>query len=202
MSCNNSESVIYVVTTFQGSCSNNISDSPNMPYPPPLRKTNSIGSWGLVESWIDKCLTSHKDCKKVHEHSEDTSPSRQHFPARLIDIGLEDNYSDVRIVKSSGLVEPFEHVALSHCWGNIPILRLLKNNQKPLQIDCHLRNYPGPSNTRLKPLDYYAKVTIYGIFGSTVYVLFKMTMKTGELNQQKWLISMNKPFVPLLQRLP
>jgi len=101
-----------------------------MPYPPPLRKTNSIGSWGLVESWIDKCLTSHKDCKKVHEHSEDTSPSRQHFPARLIDIGLEDNYSDVRIVKSSGLVEPFEHVALSHCWGNIPILRLLKNNQE------------------------------------------------------------------------
>jgi hypothetical protein len=87
-------------------------------------ENNSTGSQralDLCSFWLRRCRESHERCRSVYQ--DDTPPFK---PKRLIDVSS----STVRLVVSSNETQVHEYVALSHCWGLVPIIRTLKANYK------------------------------------------------------------------------
>ena len=66
----------------------------------------------LATEWINSGQEEHPDC-----HSVQRLPD--HFPARLINIGVDDG-DIVRLVETINPDVSF--VALSYCWGNVGVL--------------------------------------------------------------------------------
>ncbi|KAL8393043.1 hypothetical protein RB595_003011 [Gaeumannomyces hyphopodioides] len=64
-------------------------------------------NFDVVVGWINNCIENHDDCP---------APEDVELPARLIDVGVEEDWSDLRLVLPPP-GQKGEYVALSHCWG-------------------------------------------------------------------------------------
>jgi hypothetical protein len=63
-----------------------------------------------VSSWLQTCLTSHKQCGQVSNSS---------LPTRVLDVSAGDNHNLVRLVSGADIQGVY--ATLSHCWGNLPV---------------------------------------------------------------------------------
>jgi hypothetical protein len=78
-------------------------------------------SISLCKTWINRCRSLH--------HRSCSRPDGLQNPTRLIVV----NNEKARLVLTADLPELVYYTTLSHCWGTLKILRLLKNNLIRLQ---------------------------------------------------------------------
>lgn len=84
--------------------------------------TGSDGALELAAYWTKTCIATHKKCRPLV-----TSGATSFLPTRLLDV----SNGSIRLIESEHETDPAaerSYVALSHCWGLIPIIRTLKNN--------------------------------------------------------------------------
>lgn len=87
----------------------------------------------MAARWINQCHYQHKSCST--EFSSNTS-----LPTRLLDVGdisraLDPSY--IRLVRGDSLPPNTKYLALSHCWGLIPVYKLtaISATILPLEIE-------------------------------------------------------------------
>lgn len=71
-----------------------------------------------AKQWLQTCETSHEKCKQTRS---------TRLPTRVIDVGKLGQTgltADPVLYKSHG--EEVRYVALSHCWGKVPIIRTMR----------------------------------------------------------------------------
>ncbi|KAF3068426.1 putative heterokaryon incompatibility protein [Daldinia childiae] len=74
--------------------------------------TSDAKTWGLVQSWVERCLKSHSLCQN--------QAIAGFSPTRLLEIVSMSSEKTFRLV-SRGEYDPAErYVSLSHCWGPGP----------------------------------------------------------------------------------
>ncbi|KAF3050800.1 hypothetical protein E8E11_000735 [Didymella keratinophila] len=83
--------------------------------------TGSDGAFKLASYWVTSCLNSHPRC-----HRTISAGSAPFLPTRLLDVADDT----IRLIESKSVldVNNRRYLALSHCWGLIPIIRTLKAN--------------------------------------------------------------------------
>lgn len=61
-----------------------------------------------------------KDCE---QHANCRPPKPHQLPTRVIDVGTEDGYKDLKLLSTNGIMD--EYITLSHCWGGTiePLLK-------------------------------------------------------------------------------
>lgn len=84
----------------------------------------SRASLAVIGKWINTCLTTHLTC----EHNEQLPPE---LPTRVVAI------SDTTVTLKVTHGDRARYLALSHCWGEAPICRLLKQN-----VEAYQRSIP------------------------------------------------------------
>ncbi|KAF2825337.1 HET-domain-containing protein [Ophiobolus disseminans] len=92
--------------------------------------TGSDGALELAAYWTKRCIATHEKCRPATLASVDTP----FVPTRLIDV----SNGSIRLIESAQELDKTadrRFVALSHCWGLVPIIRTLKNN-----LPEHLKN--------------------------------------------------------------
>lgn len=81
--------------------------------------TGSEQAMQVCATWLKRCLNTHEKCRAIRSHGD------TYFnPSRLIEISEKG----LRLVVPDVIWGKVEYVALSHCWGLVPIARLLKAN--------------------------------------------------------------------------
>jgi hypothetical protein len=90
------------------------------------KSTESVESIQLALEWIRRCSKEHERCTRYMKQNI--------LLARLIDIGIAADCSDVRLCSTEHLGEYIVYVALSHCWGEKRILELKDHNLADFQI--------------------------------------------------------------------
>ncbi|RDW57119.1 hypothetical protein BP6252_13865 [Coleophoma cylindrospora] len=90
---------------------------------------NSV-SWETVKAWVAECKSQHSSCQ---EERANLRPARQ-LPSRLIDVGVRDDFSDIRLCHTADLQQDCQWMTLSHCWGPQGLsCKLLRTHEKKLQ---------------------------------------------------------------------
>jgi hypothetical protein len=87
---------------------------------PITTSTSSQETWNLALKWIDDCRENHPSCREA-------VPRSGWNPTRLLDVGTLAS-PILRLYQSSSTQEELVYTTLSHCWGKIPIHRLLLSN--------------------------------------------------------------------------
>lgn len=78
--------------------------------------TGSKESWDIALNWFSDCVENHDLCASRTTHW---------YPTRLIDVGKSDQ---IRLIVTKEMASlSGGYVALSHCWGTSPIIRLTKD---------------------------------------------------------------------------
>ncbi|KAH7074194.1 heterokaryon incompatibility protein-domain-containing protein [Paraphoma chrysanthemicola] len=88
----------------------------------PNDHTGSDGALQLAKYWLNKCTDTHTACRRTV-----LSDERSFVPTRLLDVGD----GAIRLIETEHELEQDserDFVALSHCWGLVPIIRTLKDN--------------------------------------------------------------------------
>jgi hypothetical protein len=85
-------------------------------------------------SLLRDCMTSHEACRQ--EPSE--------MPSRLIEISIVNRESWLRLVEIKTMEKGFKerYVALSHCWGSVQPLRLMKSNLSSMKARIPWHTFP------------------------------------------------------------
>lgn len=84
--------------------------------------TGADGALQLASFWIRSCMRTHDKCRAVT-----SGGSVAFMPTRLLDV----QNNSIRLVKSKDEIDATadrQYLALSHCWGLVPIIRTLKSN--------------------------------------------------------------------------
>ncbi|KAF2636216.1 HET-domain-containing protein [Massarina eburnea CBS 473.64] len=84
-----------------------------------------------IKSWIDKCDADHPGCMKRRKAQP---TSTQFVPTRLMDIRGPPK-SDFKIIKTKETPVQSPYATLSHCWGKIPFIMLLRDNEKKFMTE-------------------------------------------------------------------
>ncbi|KAL5095265.1 hypothetical protein Trisim1_012415 [Trichoderma cf. simile WF8] len=84
------------------------------------KSTGDVEALNLAKQWLEHCVQNHEACRP---------PESNDGPARIVSIGSNTS----RLVPLSELPDRFEYATLSHCWGNIQYLKLLKDNLEEFQ---------------------------------------------------------------------
>lgn len=87
--------------------------------------TSSYATTLLIKNWIQTCSEEHHLC---------AIPPASVLPDRVLEVS---NYR-ARLVESKGMIAPY--LTLSHCWGSMPVIRLVKDN-----LDAMKRGIPWTS---------------------------------------------------------
>jgi hypothetical protein len=84
--------------------------------------TGSSKALALAAFWLKRCIETHESCRFTPRNEG------AHFlPTRLLDVGN----GSVRLIETGNEVsigEECQYVALSHCWGQVQIVRTTKDN--------------------------------------------------------------------------
>lgn len=106
-------------------------------------RAETVSMEKVAASWISTCIASHKDCAQEpsalsynqpapqrasksdqyvplqNRHLRPPRFSRGSFirPSRLVAVGSNEDFSDVRLCSSSIIQPGYTYVTLSHCWG-------------------------------------------------------------------------------------
>ncbi|EXJ63416.1 uncharacterized protein A1O5_11465, partial [Cladophialophora psammophila CBS 110553] len=91
--------------------------------------TASPESMALVKDWIQACHSLHKACTEFSSSVGGHAPTNFRL-ARLIDVSSKPARLQARGDLSS--LDP-RYLPLSHCWGEVPRVRLLKENLVKMQ---------------------------------------------------------------------
>ena len=75
--------------------------------PPTISQAQAIQT---AISWIANCMDHHSKC--TNETPKGTS-----YPTRLVEVGQNEDFSDVKLCKSTEIGKVTRYVTLSHCWG-------------------------------------------------------------------------------------
>jgi hypothetical protein len=86
-------------------------------YPPILPGNNREALW-LAKSWMDRCEASHELCRAQRKKYSTTPPTR------LISV----SGNAVKLYFSADIEGPVKYATLSHCWGNLQITTLERDN--------------------------------------------------------------------------
>ncbi|KEF58826.1 uncharacterized protein A1O9_03669 [Exophiala aquamarina CBS 119918] len=78
--------------------------------------TWSENSWATVRSWISNCFSKHNQCTPISELHQ------RKLPKRLIEIYKGNRIRILTLERASN--HEIEYLALSHCWGSGPRLKL------------------------------------------------------------------------------
>jgi hypothetical protein len=76
-------------------------------FPSPI-STSSSHSQRLSETWIRECTTSHAKCRQGKTST---------LPGRILDVSLDGENDQVRVVDTNNLSGDINYAALSYCWG-------------------------------------------------------------------------------------
>lgn len=87
--------------------------------------TNCDASWYISHYWLKKCVENHRPCSK--------RTKLHRLPTRLLDLGRSGILTDIRLCESANLSQDIKYFTLSHCWGTLKFLMLLKGNIKAFQ---------------------------------------------------------------------
>jgi hypothetical protein len=95
-------------------------------------------SFALAKAWIHDCLSSkdHLYCAKICPQNTSASPNilpghaLPRPPTRLIDVGPSTGSQEPKLISPSDSQLPAEphYVALSHCWGQAQLLKILSHH--------------------------------------------------------------------------
>lgn len=97
--------------------------------------TESKGSFELATRWLIECMGKHQTCRWV-------SSSAKNFPARLIYIKNKGPLRVARIIPTSDLSTVPEYLTLSHCWGEVEVLRLSANTMEEFSNALPMHRLP------------------------------------------------------------
>ncbi|MCJ1385600.1 hypothetical protein MMC17_008723 [Xylographa soralifera] len=90
--------------------------------------------WETIRDWVLNCLDSHNECELAGQDTKDR-------PKRLIHVGNNDDYSDVRICSDVGVNQ--QYMTLSHCWGPSGVsMRLLERNLQQYSAQVPWKDIP------------------------------------------------------------
>lgn len=100
---------------------------------------NSDISRRLARQWHSDCKANHAQCG-LHQ----TSSSRKWRPTRLISFSASPGRGAdvVQLVDGASLPDEVEYVALSHCWGNVNLVRLLASTEAELRAGYLISQLP------------------------------------------------------------
>lgn len=90
-------------------------------------------SISLIRAWIDNCVKSHKLCKE--------SGTERYIPTRVLSVGKHDDRS-VQLVETSHSEEFETYLALSHCWGELPLQDKIKMTTTTSNLSNRLEYIP------------------------------------------------------------
>lgn len=96
--------------------------------------SNSLISFRVINMWIRDCIENHSICKE-------SATSDKSLPTRLVDLGATKEVLP-RICLGRDLPSDTMYVSLSHCWGGISIMRLLKSNLATFQQSMPVDELP------------------------------------------------------------
>ncbi|KAI0174135.1 heterokaryon incompatibility protein-domain-containing protein [Pestalotiopsis sp. NC0098] len=105
-------SCIYMVVTIRS-----IDGAETSPYPPQFTGDKAV--LDLAKSWLDNCTGSHTSCRPE---------ALSVRPKRFISI----RSNKLHLVFASELPNDFQYATLSHCWGKLQHLMLVKDNIQSL----------------------------------------------------------------------
>jgi hypothetical protein len=118
----------------------------------------------LAKQWLKSCCSLHTDCCA-------SSVPKSTMPTRLLAI----QGGSVRLQISSELHMNSRCATLSHCWGQVEILKLVKSNYEYLR-----KNIPWSRLSKtFKDAITIARVLSFSISGSIPYALCKTTSMIG-----------------------
>jgi hypothetical protein len=98
---------------------------PKMNFDPIRPNTASDETWGLALNWLEDCKENHPKCREAE-------PRNGWNPSRLLDVGTLEN-PVLRLYNTSSTSGDLMYTTLSHCWGKIPIHRLLSSNLEDMK---------------------------------------------------------------------
>jgi hypothetical protein len=84
-----------------------------------ILETSSYATISLIKGWIRTCSEEHHQC---------IVPPASPLPMRILEVS---NYR-VKLIEAGGIIAPY--CTLSHCWGRVPIIRLVKSNIEVMKI--------------------------------------------------------------------
>lgn len=120
----------------------------------------------LARNWLEDCRQNHKNCAIERQN---------HLPTRLIKL----NKNHISLVLSFEQENCTVYATLSHCWGRLPIFRLLQSNisqlLKEIPYDCLNKTFRDA-------IEIARSLDLPGC-GLIRFVLFKTTLKIGDGNQ-------------------
>ncbi|KAK5652173.1 hypothetical protein OQA88_10816 [Cercophora sp. LCS_1] len=85
----------------------------------------------ILRSWIDNCKASHTECEAVDPK----------LPKRVLDVGGPTDGGDIYL-RPSLPSENGQYVALSHCWGDLPLAQTSATNLKERMAGIKLTSLP------------------------------------------------------------
>jgi hypothetical protein len=85
-----------------------------------IMDTSSYESIKKIKKWLKTCSEEHAEC---------IIPRASNLPRRVLEV------SDRRVRLIEANEKKGEYVALSHCWGHTPLIRLLASNLEELKKD-------------------------------------------------------------------
>lgn len=86
----------------------------------------------LLKAWIDDCVENHAECR-------DLDSTQTQLPTRVIDVGSIESLT-VKLFVTNSLQAPY--VALSHCWGKLPLLNTTKSTLEERQRAIPIESLP------------------------------------------------------------
>jgi hypothetical protein len=96
--------------------------------------TGSENAYRMIEHWVNTCLLNHPQCRSKPSLNKE----EVFLPTRVIDVGPSDGSQEpvLRLGKNqNGL-----YIALSHCWGLLPMITTTTTN-----IEQHMSSIPMAS---------------------------------------------------------
>jgi hypothetical protein len=144
----------------------------------------SPDDFSCVSSWLQTCLTSHKQCGQVSASS---------LPTRVLDVTAGDNHNLVRLVSGADIQGVY--ATLSHCWGNLPVQTCSRASISELR-----RTVPWESLCKtFQDAILVTQGLSINISGSTPYALFKTIMMIANEKSGTWLAFIAMAMLILLQ---
>jgi hypothetical protein len=99
-------------------------------------ETSSPESQKLAIQWFQQCTTSHKKCNSFENEMGWT-------PTRLLDLNSSTTTHDISLVETNNLASTdLSYMALSHCWGNSPMLTLQLGNLNEFRRAIEFKRLP------------------------------------------------------------
>lgn len=85
--------------------------------------TGLQGNWDTCKTWISSCIEKHTQCSP-----RSIAPLGRQLPRRLVEVGGADTVR-LRAVRDMGEgISTIQYIALSHCWGFGPRVKLTSNS--------------------------------------------------------------------------